>query len=166
MPAPRRIPPVRPTPGGGEEGGSAASKRESDPLGKLLLQAKAVSRENLDAALASQRKTFLPLGSILRDEYNLSADALATALKKQTSTPRVYLRFFPVQSDAIKLLEADFCKQHEAIAFEKLGKLLCVAMSNPSQRAVVKQIESTTGLEVKLFQAPWEDIQRKLAPKA
>jgi len=29
----------------------------------------------------------------------------------------------------------------------------------------VKHIESTTGLEVKLFQAPWEDIQRKLTPK-
>jgi len=164
MPAPRRIPPVRPTPGSGEEGG-AASKRESDPLGKLLLQAKAVTRENLDAALAAQRKTFLPLGCILRDDYALPPDALSAALKKQVNTSRVYLRFFPVQRDAVALLEADFCRQHEAIAFEKIGKLLCVAMSNPSQKAVVKHIESTTGLEVKLFQAPWEDIQRKLTPK-
>jgi type IV pilus assembly protein PilB len=168
MPAPRRIPPVRPSPGSGEEPGSssASNRRDADPLGKLLLAAKSVTRETLDAALASQRKTFLPLGRILRDEFNLSADALAAALKKQTNVPRVYLRFFPVEREAVALLEADFCRQHEAIAFEKLGKLLCVAMSNPSQRQVVRHIETHTSMEVKIFQAPWEDIQKKLGAPA
>jgi len=164
MPAPRRIPPVRPSPGSGDEPGSPASnKRDADPIGKLLLQAKAVTRENLDAALAAQRKSFLPIGRILRDDYGLSADALAAALKKQTNIPRVYLRFFPVQREAAALLEADFCRQHEAIAFERLGKLLCVALSNPSQRNVIRHIENQTSLEVKVFQAPWEDIQKKLS---
>jgi type IV pilus assembly protein PilB len=164
MPAPRRIPPVRPSPGSGEESGgsSASNKRDGEPLGKILLQAKAVTREALDAALVSQRKTFLPIGRILRDEANLSADALAAALRKQQNVSRVYLRFFPVQKEAVTLLEADFCRQHEAIAFEKLGKLLCVALSNPTQRNVIKHIETQTGLEIKVFQAPWEDIQKKL----
>jgi type IV pilus assembly protein PilB len=162
MPAPRRIPPVRPSPGAGEEPG-AASRREAEPLGKLLLQAKAVTREALDAALAAQRKTFLPLGRILRDGAGLTTEALATALKKQGGVPRVYLRFFPVQPEAVALLEADFCRQHEALAFERLGKLLCVALSNPSQRNVIRHIENLTSLEVKVFQAPWDDIQKKLS---
>jgi type IV pilus assembly protein PilB len=131
-------------------------------LGKLLLQANAVTREALDAALASQRKSFLPLGRILRDEANLSPEALSAALRKQQNASRVYLRFFPVQREVVALIEADFCRQHEAIAFEKLGKLLCVALSNPTQRNVIKHIETQTGLEVKVFQAPWEDIQKKL----
>ena len=162
MPAPRRIPPVRPSPGSGEESGAAA-RREAEPIGKLLVQAKAVTRQQLDAALVAQRKTFLPLGRILRDEAALTAEALAAALKKQNSVPRVYLRFFPVQREAVALLEIDFCRQHEAIAFEKLGKMLCVALSNPSQRNVIRHIETQTSLEVKVFQAPWEDIQKKLA---
>lgn len=163
MPSPRRIPPVRPSPGSGEESGStSASKREADPLGKLLLQANAVTRVNLDAALASQRKSFLPLGKILRDDAGLTTEALIVALKKQINLQRVYLRFFPVQKETIALLEEDFCRQHEAIAFEKLDNMLCVALSNPSQRNVVRHIESHTGLEVKVFQAPWEDIQKKL----
>lgn len=162
MPAPRRLPPVRPSPGGGEEPGSAHNKRESDPLGKILLANGAITREKLDQALASQRKSFKPLGLILREEFGLTQDALATALKKQAHTPRVYLRFFPVQKDAIALLEPDFCRQHEVIVFEKLGKLLCAALSNPSQRNVIKHIETHTGMEVKVFQAPFEDIQKKL----
>jgi glycosyltransferase XagB len=162
MPTPRRIPPVRPSPGSGEEPGASASKRESDPIGKLLVAAAAVTREQVDQALVFQRKSFIPIGRILRDESGLSADALAAALKKQVHVPRVYLRFFPVQKEAVALLDADFCRQHEAIAFEKLGKLLCVALSNPAQRSVIRHIETQTGLEVKIFQAPWEDIQKKL----
>jgi hypothetical protein len=164
MPVPRRIPPVRPSPGSGEESGStpASNKRESDPLGKLLLQASAVTRANLDLALTAQRKTFLPIGRILRDEAGLSVEALANALRKQPHVPRVYLRFFPIQNEAVALLDADFCRQHEVIAFEKLGKLLCVALSNPTQRSVIRHIENQTNLEIKVFQAPWEDIQKKL----
>jgi len=166
MPPPRRIPPVRPSPASGDEGSSAAAKqqRDAEPLGKLLIASGAVTRANLDQALAFQRKSFMPLGRILRDEAGLSPDALAAALKKQTHVPRIYLRFFPVQRDALSLLPEDFCRQHEAIAFEKLGKLLCVALSNPSQKNVVRHIENLTSHEVKIFQAPWEDIQKKLAP--
>ena len=164
MPVPRRIPPVRPSPGSGEESGSASAsnKREGDPLGKILLQASAVTRPNLDLALTAQRKTFLPLGRILRDEAGLSVEALASALKKQTQVSRVYLRFFPIQQDAVSLLDPEFCRQHEVIAFERLGKLLGVALSNPTQRNVIRHIENQTSLEVKVFQAPWEDIQKKL----
>jgi type IV pilus assembly protein PilB len=164
MPAPRRIPPVRPSPGSGEEPGSShtASKRDPDPIGKLLIQAKAVTREDLDRALVSQRKSFLPLGIILRDTAGLTLEALAVALKKQTNVPRVYLRFFPVQRETVALLDADFCRHHEAIAFEQIGKLLCVALSNPSQKNLIRHVEINTGLEVKAYQAPWEDIQKKL----
>ena len=159
MGTPRRIPQVKPSGSGEEQGGG---KRESDPLGKLLLATNSVTRENLEQALAAQRRSFLPIGRILRDQFNLSVEPLTAALKKQTHVPRIYLRFFPVQKEAVSLLDLDFCRQHEAIAFEKLGKLLCVALSNPSQRNVVKHIETQTGLEVKVFQAPWEDIQKKL----
>ncbi|HEY3321396.1 MAG TPA: hypothetical protein VGP72_13070 [Planctomycetota bacterium] len=161
MAAPRRLPPVRPAPGGGEETGPA-SKRESDPLGKLLITAGALTRENLDQALAHQRKSFLPIGRILRDECGLTPEALAAALRKQTHVPRVYLRFFPTQREAVTLLDADFCRQHEVIAIEKLGKMLCVAMSNPTQKTVIRHIETLTGLEVRIFHAPADDIQKKL----
>jgi hypothetical protein len=162
MTAPRRIPPVQPSSGEGEDS-SVSGRKEADPIGKILLQAKAVKREALDAALLTQRKTFLPLGRILRDEAGLSEEALATALKKQNKVVRVYLRFFPARRETISLLDLDFCRQHEAIAFEQLGNLLCVALNDPARRNVVRFIESQTGLEVKVFQAPWEDIQKKLA---
>lgn len=163
MPSPRRIPPVRSSPGSGESAGAASSRqREGDALGKILVAAGSITREKLEQALAFQRRSFIPLGRILHDECNLPVEALAAALRQQTHIPRVYLRFFPINRDTVAMLDGEFCRQHEVIAFEKLGNLLCVALSNPAQRNVIRQIETQTSLEVKVFQAPWEDIQRKL----
>jgi hypothetical protein len=164
MPAPRRHLPVRPSSSSSESGSAHTSaRRETEPLGKLLVQAGAVTREHVTAALALQRKSFKPLGRILREEFGLGADALAAALRQQEHAPRVFLRFFPIANEVQHILDPEFCRQHEAVAFERLGKMLCVAFSNPNTRNLLRHIEVQTGTEVKAFNAPWEDIQKRLA---
>ncbi len=164
MPAPRRIPPVRPTstsiPPAPE---SSSSKREAEPIGKILVRAGAVTREQVESALILQRKSFKPIGRILREEFGLTADVLAASLRRQEAAPRVYLRFFPVSNEIQHLLDLEFCRQHEAVAFEKLGTMLCVAFSNPNTKNLLRHIEQLTGAEVKAYSAPWEDIQKRLA---
>jgi len=163
MPSPRRFSPVRPSPeSGAEPGATSRGKQENLPLGRLLVHAKRITQPKLDEALALQRKTFLPLGRILRDEYGILESDLADALRKQAHFPRVYLRFFPAPPEVLALLDPEFCRQHEAIALEKLGTLLCVAFSKPPQRGLLRQIETSTELEVKTYSAPWEDIRKKL----
>src|SRR5262245_39873811 len=150
MPAPRRIPPVRPTSTNVLPGPAPSSaKRETDPIGKILVQAGAVTREQVDAALNLQRRSFKPLGRILREEFGLSAEVLAASLRRQESAPRVYLRFFPTSPDVQNILDLEFCRQHEAVAFEKLGNMLCVAFSNPNTKNLLRHIEQLTGCEVR-----------------
>jgi hypothetical protein len=132
------------------------------PLGRLLQKSGALAPGVLEAALAAQRHTFLPLGRILRDEHGLSCEALVAGLRLQTHLPRVYLRFFPAEEATVRLLDRRFCAEREVIAFERLGELLCVAFSNPPVARLVLQVRLETGLEVAAFQAPWEDIERKL----
>lgn len=164
MPAPRRIPPVRPNPSSsGSKRETASYRRESDSLGKLLIQAKAATPAQIQAALSHQRKSFKPLGRILREEFGLSAEVLAAALRRQEIPPRIFLRFFPVSNETQHLLDLDFCRQHEAVAFERLGNMLCVAFANPNTNNLIKHIELLTSCEVKPFVAPWEDIQKRLA---
>src|SRR5438045_1018945 len=147
MPAPRRIPPVRPTASNPDAANvSSSSRREIEPIGKLLVKAGAVKREQVDAALVIQRKSFKPIGRILREEFGLSAEVLAAALRRQDSAARVFLRFFPVSNDVQHLLDLEFCRQHEAVAFEKLGKMLCVAFSNPNTKNLLRHIELLTSL--------------------
>jgi hypothetical protein len=162
MSSERRTPQVRPAPGG-EKPDPTSARRDDEPLGKLLVESGAVKREQLEQALIQQRKTFLPLGRILRDEHGLATAALAAALRRQNYCPRVFLRFFPVETATAALLPAKFCRQFEVIAIEQLDKLLCIALSRARRGEVLKHVETVTNLEVKVFQAPAEDILRKLS---
>jgi len=162
MPQQRRFPKVKPSPEGGSETPSTPGHKGTEPLGKLLLEAGAITKAQLEAALTAQRKSFAPLGRILRDEHGLSEDALSAALRKQTHCPRIYLRFFPIDEKTLNSLDRQFCVEHQAIPIEKLGNLLCVALHEPKERDVLKQLQADTNLEVKAFTAPWEDIKKKL----
>jgi hypothetical protein len=125
-----------------------------------------MTQAQIETALASQRQTFLPLGRILCDQHGLSRADLAAALRRQHFVPRVYLRFFPADASLADLLEEKFCQEHEIVAFERFENLLCVAMSQPRRGDVARHLEVRTGLEIKVFQAPWEDIQRRLRESA
>lgn len=151
---------VQPSPRRGSEGASTAPTAR--PLGRLLVEAGAIGKEAVDAALAVQRKTFRPLGRILREEHGVSAQALADALRRQDHQPRVFLRFFPIEPEAIRLLDRQLCTDQELVAFERLGDLLCVAFSNPLRRDLILQLRTQTGFEIAAFRAPWEDIQKAL----
>ena len=99
-------------------------------------------------------------------ELGRAGRAALPALAKldlQEHAPRVFLRFFPISNEVQHILDPEFCRQHEAVAFERLGKMLCVAFSNPNTKNLLRHIEVQTATEVKAFSAPWEDIQKRLA---
>lgn len=135
---------------------------ESPPLGRLLTSAGAVTQEAVHQALAVQRKTFRPLGRILREEHGLTAEALADGLRKQSQPPRIFLRFFPIEREALQRIDPRLCTEQELLAFERLGDLLCVAFANPHRHDLILQLRTETRLEIAPFAAPWEDIQKAL----
>jgi type IV pilus assembly protein PilB len=160
----RRFPQVQPSPQRGAKGESSADNAQ--PIGRLLVSAGVVTKEVVDAALAVQRKTFRPLGRILREEHGVSPEALAEALRRQKHVPRVFLRFFPIEVQTLRLLDRKLCAEQEIVAFERLGDLLCVALSNPSRRELIQQLRTQTTFEIAPFRAPWEDIQKVLKDHA
>lgn len=144
----------------------AANKSPGAAIGLRLVRAGAITAEQRDAALEIQRKTFLPLGRILRDEHGLSDTALLEVLQAQTGYTRIYLRFFPIQTPVLNLIDLPFCRAAECMAIEKLDGVLCVAFSKLPGPELIKRVEDQTGLRIRPFLAPWEDIQRKLQEKA
>jgi hypothetical protein len=144
----------------------AANKSPGAAIGLRLIRAGVITAEQRDAALETQRKTFLPLGRILRDEHGLNDAALLEALQAQSGYTRIYLRFFPIEAPVLSLLDPPFCRAAECLAIEKLDGVLCVAFSKLPGPELLKRVEDQTGLRVRPFLAPWEDIQRKLQEKA
>ena len=132
------------------------------PIGNLLIQAGAVSQDQVNHALRIQQKQGGLLGQILVAMRACRSQDIATALGKQFRFTQVDLATFKPKIDALLLLTPDKCQELKAIPFERLEQLICVAMVNVLNRKVITQIETLTKLKVKGFTCAWPQIQQAI----
>ncbi len=135
-------------------------------VGELLVERKAISPEQLSAALAYQRERGGRLGQALIAKGYLTEPALCRVLGEALGLPvaeRVRLR----DMDALALLRGSFCERHALfpVAAEGRGsyRRLTVAMADPLDLAAIEQIESTTGCKVEPVLAPRAEIREAVA---
>lgn len=138
--------------------------RKRQRLGDLLKTWQAVDQFTLESALAEQRKTHLPLGSVMVSKGWLDEETLAEAIAYQDNLPRVVLTEELVQAHRSRL-PADVCvrlrviyigldeQQQPMVAVasalpdEALAQLGTLLGSVPSQK-IVRETEIATGLRL------------------
>lgn len=122
-------------------------------IGEVLLERKAITQEQLEAALAEQKRTRKRLGATLIDRGIITEAQLAAVLAESLGLSAVDLQVVTVDWSAVHLLRARFCEQHELFPFSIDGKgtpqqRLVVAMADPLNQPALDEIEFTTGLGV------------------
>jgi hypothetical protein len=122
-------------------------------IGELLLERGAITRDQLEAGLAAQKRTRQRLGVTLIQQGVLSEVQLAQVLAQSLSLGTVDLNQVQVDWSAVHMLRDRFCETHELFPFAIEGKgtankRLLVAMSDPLNQAATEEIEFTTGLPV------------------
>jgi hypothetical protein len=134
-------------------------------LGELLLSKRAVTAEQLEAALAIQKQTRQRLGVILVERGALSEEALAASLSESLGVPRVDLSRTQPDWSAIHLVRARTCETHDLFPFALLPlagqprRSLAVAIADPLNTAAIQEVEFSTGLAVALHLAPVSAIR-------
>lgn len=101
------------------------------PLGEILVVEGEISREQLDMALAEQKKTFERLGKILMDMGMVSEERITEAMAKQLDVPYVNLQEHKFEADILALIPESLARRCRLIPIRKFGDKLIVAMSNP-----------------------------------
>ena len=122
-------------------------------IGELLLERGTISKEQLEAGLAAQKRTRQRLGVTLIQQGVLSEIQLAQSLAQSLELATVDLNQVQVDWSAVHMLRARFCETHELFPFAIDGKgtaskRLLVAMSDPLNQPASEEIEFTTGLMV------------------
>ena len=84
---------------------------------------------------------------VLHDRTFKNLDKVLTFLSSQSGLPIVSLSNFEVQKDTFKLLSEDFMMHRGAIVFELMGRDALVAILNPYDAELRKEVESITGKE-------------------
>jgi hypothetical protein len=119
---------------------------EHRPLGEILLQARLVTPEQLDRAVAFHRQHGVRLGEALVRLGMASEDDVAWALSTQLGLPYVHLRADLVDPQAFRMLPVDTQRRLGVVLVLAREGEVTVAVSDPTDRRLLDEVERLCGL--------------------
>ena len=121
-------------------------------LGELLREQNAISAEQLEQALAEQKRSGRKLGRVLTDLGILSEDALHQALARHLALPYVDLRQMSLDPQVVRLLPEAHARRFRALVLQSDKRGLLVGMADPSDLLafdeLVKRLKQTPRIAV------------------
>lgn len=131
-------------------------------LGELLLEARAVTPQDLEDALAAQAGGEPDrLGEILVARGKLDAATLARALSAQSGLP--YIELTPIPPEVSDLVPLDLQVQHKIAPFEVerdgTRQTLHLAIADPSAVFLIEDLSMQLGMPVKVYVASADQIE-------
>jgi MSHA biogenesis protein MshE len=109
-----------------------ALRRKKVRLGELLLENKAISEEQLKAALAEQKRSGRKLGRVFVDLGFLREETLNELLAKHLQIPFVDVRQLNLDPAIVRLLPESHARRFRALVLQADKRGLVVGMSDPT----------------------------------
>lgn len=131
-------------------------------IGEILIQAGLLDNAGLRAALVEQRRWGGHLGRVLIDMKLVTEEALVQALSHQLNFPTVELDKVEISDQVLDLVPGELAEQHSLVPFNRDGKFLDVAMSDPTNLGIIDELRIRTQLNVRPYLAGPKMIERAL----
>jgi len=127
-------------------------------LGEMLIQKGLINSEQLDAALAEQKKTGEFLGTILVKLGFLKEDEFFPVLSEQLGIEYVKITQKKIDPEIIKIVPAKFACHYKLIPLKKDNNTLTVAVSDPLNIQTLDDLHLLLKVEVEPVLASEKDI--------
>lgn len=131
-------------------------------LGEILVAGGAVTAEQLAHALAEQPTRQLPLGQTLLALGYTTDEVMRQALSSQLGVPYIDLQNVIIDRTLAPLLDREFARQHALFPVARIGRMLTVAMDDPTATSVVEELARQTGHDVTVVTSSHDAIHRAL----
>jgi len=128
----------------------------------MLVRAGLIDDKQLSTALSEQRSTGERIGSALTRLGFISEETLVKFLSEQFRAPAVDLSKDSIDPAAIGAVSAEMARRYEVVPIRKRGRVLTLAMTNPSDVYALEDIRFHTGLEVEPVVAAESAIKKVL----
>lgn len=127
-------------------------------LGECLIQAGLITQEDLQAALAEQRRTGERIGAVLV-RLNLATEKqVIKTLAHQVGVPYVSLTDDPPERSAIVLIPKHIALERVCVGIRRQANQLTVATTDPLSASLARDLEVLTGHTIKQVVATATDI--------
>src|SRR5512141_197409 len=131
-------------------------------LGDLLLKAKLVTPEQVDAALKSQRAEGGKFGEARIRLGAVSETDITETLSQQFGVPSIDLAHFEIDPALIKVVPGEVARKYGVLPVNKTGATLTIAMSDPTNVVAMDDIKFMTGYNVEPVVASEASLRRAI----
>jgi type IV pilus assembly protein PilB len=136
------------------------SLKKVDQIAEKLVREGAISRKQLDQALANQKQTRKILAEILLEKGFVSAEKLAELVAEALQIPFVRLQNYAVDQRVLAKVDADLIRQYEFFPLFQTGDTLTIAMTDPLNLATLDTIRKSLGDRVEVVFCLPNDLHR------
>ena len=117
-------------------------------LGEILIRESLITQEQLQKALEHQRASGGKLGSCLTKLGFITDDDIAGVLSRQYGVPSINLKYYEIDSTVIKLIPQDTAVRYQVVPLSRVGSVLTIAMTDPTNVFAMDDIKFMTGFNV------------------
>ncbi len=135
----------------------------STKLGQLLINEGAITPDQLELALAEQKRVGAKLGTILVDLGLVSDDTISRSLATQNGVEHVDLLRERPTPDVLELVSQQLASECEVLPLRVEQSALVLAMANPTDIIAIDRVQRASGLFVRAVSAPRGRIRRAIA---
>lgn len=123
---------------------------EKKRLGDILIDCNLISLDQLKSALAHQKEKGLKLGEALTEMGLVTEDDIIWALGNQLNISFIHLNPDIVNREVLKLISAEFAREHHLIPLYQAGNQLSICMVDPLDSEAIDYITAKTGMNVSI----------------
>lgn len=118
------------------------------PLGRILLQQRAITQPELEKALANAQAGGPPLATRLIENGTVSEIAALKALSEQSGVPGIDLNQVCIRLSDLSILPREIAVRHKLLPVLVRDDRIFVAMATPGDKRVIDELEFVTGKRV------------------
>ena len=119
-------------------------------LGEMLISSNIINEEQLKLALNLQKKEGGRLGSKLVKLGYVSEEKLVAFLSKQFGVPAISLESYRIEPSVVKLIPLDMARKYSIMPVARVGAVLTIAMTDPSNVFAIDDVKFMTGYNVEV----------------
>src|SRR3979490_471796 len=117
-------------------------------LGEILIKESLITQDQLQKALEFQRANGGKLGSCLTKMGFITDDDITGVLSRQYGVPSINLKYYEIDPIVIKLIPQDTALRYQVIPLSRVGSVLTIAMTDPTNVFAMDDIKFMTGFNV------------------
>jgi len=137
------------------------ARPEKVRLGEILVQQKLLSEDQLNQALADQKRSGRKLGRVFVENAFVTEEQISGALARQLGIPYINLKFYNINQDVVRLLPETQARRFRALVLEDRVETVLVGVSDPTDlfaydeiaRLLKKGVELAVVNETEVLQA-------------